>query len=117
LEMHHKALEILLKNYGKDNIYTADVYDALGNVYANLMFDNSEAEKNYLKSVKIKEALAGEEKRPVLTSGYYNLVNLNFLIGDYEKAQTFCYEAIRNASYVKNHRSYWLELLEGVLAS
>lgn len=116
LESLNKALEIYLKNYKKDNIYTADVYDALGNVYMNLVFDNKLAEENYLKSIKIKEELPNEKKSN-LTANYYNLVKVYFIIGDYGRAQSFCFDAIRNTQFVKNHRFYWLELLEGVLAT
>ncbi len=111
------ALDLISKGYGAGNIYTADIYNAIGNVYANLLFDNAKAETNFLQSIHIKEILPGGEKKSSLTSGYYNLVNLSFSIDDIEKAQFYCYQAIANARYIKSHQSYWLELLEGAQAN
>lgn len=117
LDMYNNALKILSANYTDDNIYAADIYDAVGNVHTNLLFDNIAAEKDYLRAIKIKESLPDEQGKPVLTASYYNVVNLSFLMGDFETAQSFCYEAIKNARYIKSHSVYWLELLEGMLAS
>ncbi|MEO5999636.1 MAG: CHAT domain-containing tetratricopeptide repeat protein [Chitinophagaceae bacterium] len=117
LVMYDRALKILSKNFEAVNIYTSDVYQAIGKVYFELKFDNEQAEKNYLAAIKMKEALPDSIRTSVLTPGYYELVQFYFLISDYEKAQSYCYAALDYVQTVKNFKSYWIELLQGTLAS
>ena len=116
LKYYNSALQILLKNYGEINLYTSDLHEALGELYAKSFFNNMVAESHYLKSVTIKEGLADKVKDSVLTNSYYELVKFYMMAGDFEKAQTYCYKAIDFTPYLKNHKLAWMELLEQVLA-
>lgn len=116
LNAYNEALKILINNYGKVNLYTSDVHEAMGDLLLEVSFNNTEAEQHYLTSINIKEGLPAEQKDSVLTDSYYKLLKLYMLIEDFEKAQTYCYKAIQFLPYVKNHKLAWAELVEGVLA-
>lgn len=116
LKAYNTALELLIYNFKEANLYISDVHEALGDLYAEAYFNHTVAENHYLKSLDIKEKLPSALKDSVLTNSYYKMVSFYILIGDFEKAQTFCYKAIQYLPYVKYHRLHWEELLEGVLA-
>jgi tetratricopeptide (TPR) repeat protein len=117
LSMLKQSLAILTKYNSGETIYAANDYEMLADVYLQNKYDNLQAEKYYLASLKIKRALPAEKRDSNISITFYKLTSLYDATGDYDKAQSFCYESMANISYIKNHKSYWMEILEGALAS
>lgn len=116
LQMHNKALEILRKNLMEESVCAADAYECRGRIYAELLFDNTSAEANFIRSIKIKESFRDNENKAGLTSSYYGLIHLSKLTDNYQRAETYCYEALKNVQYVKANGSDWIEIINALLA-
>ena len=114
LKMFRQSLSILSRNSLDSSIYAADNYEAIADVYFNESYKNLEAEEYYLKAINLKEMQAAPVRDSDIAISYYNLVSLYDYIGEYDKSQYYCQKAIQMVPFIRNHRDYWLELLNGV---
>ena len=115
LENYTKALSIRKRYFGDHNVYVANIHDEIADVYSYLLFDQYSAEKHVAQALRIrKRVLASDD--PSFIYGYYNLAVINESIGNYGKATSYCFEAMRYVPLVEHNRDDWQETLASLLA-
>jgi CHAT domain-containing protein/tetratricopeptide (TPR) repeat protein len=110
-----KALEIRIHYFGEQSIYVANTYNAIGDVHAYAYYSIIDAEKNYEKSLQIKETILPADD-PSFVSSYYNFSTVADARGDYEKAIAYCYKALDKVAFLKHNQTLWTEFIYGSMA-
>lgn len=93
IQLSDKLLDYSIKKYGKKDLKTIEVLDALAYQY-RLLPDKVLSEKYYLEMLTILENLKGEESSKKLATTYYALANLYYCVQNYYKAKKFYEKSI-----------------------
>ena len=114
LDNYKEAFPIQVNCFGENSIYVADTYHAMAEAYTYLLYDEYSADEYARKALGIKEVIL-ESNDGSFVKTYLVLTVANQSLGYYDKAVSYCFQAMRNVESVQHNQGDWREILNATL--